>query len=579
MVFFWYRKIIISLIIVWLCIFTFFLPAQAIVNPLSAPNNRFGIHIIDQNDLTSAAQLVNSNGGEWGYVTLVIREDDRDQKKWQGIFDQMRRLKLIPLIRLATVPEGDTWRKPQPQDASGWADFLSSLNWVIKNRYIILYNEPNHAKEWGNDLKPEEYTRVVNAFYQALKLKSPDYFILPAGFDLSAPTAPGTMDTLTYWQFMVAEDPQVFSRFDGWTSHSYPNPGFSGSVSDMGRLSIKGYRWEIQTLSSLGLIPDIPVFITETGWLHTDGLSLHYGAYSPEKIADFFNDAFLNVWQDSNLVAVTPFLLNYQNPPFDHFSWTKPGGVEVYPHYSAVQLLPKIAGQPIQIKSAKIDSPIVPLTLINDSEYRLPINITNTGQTIWDTSTHSLTLDSLLIRSGSLTVPLPQLEPGEAGTVYVDAHTPTDYTSPITTNIVFSDAQGPFMSPLTAKTSLIPPPSLLTKVQLWYKRISTGNDFTLLIYDQNDVVKKIYPFSVTDGVGIVPEIRDVIPNQNYRFVITKPYYLPRQQFSVLNPQRTLVTFERLLPVDLYPDGQLTIKDYLFSLINPKLILTQLFKFT
>ena len=47
-------------------------------------NNRFGIHILDETDLADAAALVNSNGGEWGYVTLVIRQDERDSARWSG---------------------------------------------------------------------------------------------------------------------------------------------------------------------------------------------------------------------------------------------------------------------------------------------------------------------------------------------------------------------------------------------------------------------------------------------------------------------------------------------------------------
>ena len=76
--------------------------AQAIYDPLSQPNNRFGIHIIDENDLQDAANLVNSSGGDWGYVKIVIREDDRNLEKWQAIFDRMRKMHLIPLVRLAT---------------------------------------------------------------------------------------------------------------------------------------------------------------------------------------------------------------------------------------------------------------------------------------------------------------------------------------------------------------------------------------------------------------------------------------------------------------------------------------------
>ena len=84
----------------------------AIVDPLNAVNNPFGIHILDENDLEDAAKLVNSSGGDWGYVTLVIRKDERNPKRWQEVFDRMRNLHLIPIVRIATRQMDDGWEKP-----------------------------------------------------------------------------------------------------------------------------------------------------------------------------------------------------------------------------------------------------------------------------------------------------------------------------------------------------------------------------------------------------------------------------------------------------------------------------------
>src|SRR3990167_3647177 len=86
---------------------------HAFYDPMSRKNNKYGIHIIDENDLTSASALVNSTGGDWGYVTLVIPENERKWEKWQSAFSEMRRLHLIPIIRLATRLEGDTWAMPE----------------------------------------------------------------------------------------------------------------------------------------------------------------------------------------------------------------------------------------------------------------------------------------------------------------------------------------------------------------------------------------------------------------------------------------------------------------------------------
>ena len=96
------RRIIwFSLLLLWLLLVQ---PAQAIVDPRQTPNNRVGIHVLEQEDLKPAAQLVNTNG-DWGYVTVVIRLNDLNQEKWQAIFDEMSRRHLIPIFRFATAPE------------------------------------------------------------------------------------------------------------------------------------------------------------------------------------------------------------------------------------------------------------------------------------------------------------------------------------------------------------------------------------------------------------------------------------------------------------------------------------------
>src|SRR3989339_629465 len=102
----------------------------------SEPNNIYGIHLAQPQleALKEASDLVNSNGGKWGYVTLVIQENDRDVSKWQSVFDSLRELHLIPITRIATSAEGENWRRPEKKDADQWINFLNSLNWVVKNR-------------------------------------------------------------------------------------------------------------------------------------------------------------------------------------------------------------------------------------------------------------------------------------------------------------------------------------------------------------------------------------------------------------------------------------------------------------
>src|SRR4030043_2350029 len=103
--------------------FLFLGPAKTQAADLSFPNNKFGIHLAvpAYEDLEKAADLVNAYG-DWGYVTLVMQEDDLNKEKWQGVFNQARRLHLIPIIRLATSFENGHWRAPQTDEAPKWAE-------------------------------------------------------------------------------------------------------------------------------------------------------------------------------------------------------------------------------------------------------------------------------------------------------------------------------------------------------------------------------------------------------------------------------------------------------------------------
>lgn len=298
-------------------------------------NNHFGIHIMGEQDLDNAAHLVNSNGGEWGYVTMVIREDERDVTRWTNVFRRLNELKLTPIVRLATRMQDDgTWSKPAEGQSIAWVDFLNTLPWPTENRYVVLFNEPNHSKEWGGNINPEEYASLSREYWEELKKANTNFFVLPAALDLAAPDGSKTMNATTFFERMHKHDQYIFTIFDGWNSHSYPNPGFSGSPHDTGKTSIRGFEWELDHLAQYYLSKDIPVFITETGWKNS------------EKASENYKIAFEQVWNHPNIRAVTPFLLNYSQPPFNKFSWTDPITNEFRPQYEAIQLLPKPSGSP-----------------------------------------------------------------------------------------------------------------------------------------------------------------------------------------------------------------------------------------
>jgi|SRR5579885_1934283 len=316
-------------------------PTFAIVDPLSVPNNKIGISILFASELQQAAQLVNGNGGQWGYVTIPIQWGDRDIVKWQNFMDEAKQLHVIPILRLST--EGDyfntqVWRKPLLSDLLDFANFLNSLNWPVKNRYVIVFNEVNRADEWGGSVDPAAYAQLLSNAVKIFKARSPDFFIISAGLDNAAPNQ-GT-EYMNEYDFMRAMNdavPGIFGQVDGLASHSYPNPGFSQPPDTSNQTGTASFSFEEQLAKNLGG-KDLPVFITETGWSND--------AVSEQTIVDYYQQALQNVWNDSYIVAITPFLLNAQDGPFTQFSFLDAGG-QFSKEYQFFQNLAKAKGQPV----------------------------------------------------------------------------------------------------------------------------------------------------------------------------------------------------------------------------------------
>ncbi len=316
---------------------------HAIYPPLSVPNNRVGVHILDPNEIFSAAKLVNSSGGDWGYVTLPIRSDDRDIAKWTEFFQNCRKLHIIPIIRLTTYVDRTNWESPTVYDLVDFANFLDQMPWPTNNRYIIVFNEPNHANEWGGQINPAEYAKLLVNAKSIFSARSPDFFILSAGLDMSVPTSKTSLEAFQFYRRMTQAVPRWIDSVDGLSVHSYPNPGFSAPVNSRSRFGLKSYDYERTYLLSLNLtrVQSLPFFVTETGRKN------QYPFYTP---------AFTSVWTEPNIVAITPFLLFAASPDFASFSLLdqnhQPKDV-----YKEIESLPKIVGSPLLNPNQSVLSP------------------------------------------------------------------------------------------------------------------------------------------------------------------------------------------------------------------------------
>ena len=190
-------------------------PAFALYDPRTIPNNKAGVHLLDPAEINEAAKLVNSNGGDWGYVTVPIQPTDRDKAKWQHFMEQAKSLHLIPIIRITTIPRGGTWSTGHDTDLVDFANFLGELDWPVENRYIILFNEVNRSAEWGGQVDPEKYASIVKNAYSIFKERSLDFFMLGPSLDSALPNTSTSLSAPNYLSRMAKADPLVWTYFDG----------------------------------------------------------------------------------------------------------------------------------------------------------------------------------------------------------------------------------------------------------------------------------------------------------------------------------------------------------------------------
>ena len=552
-----------SLVCLVLILFSVSTPVAAINEDASRPNNKFGIHIAKPHDedIRKAAELVNGNGGAWGYVTVVMREDELNKSQWQEHFNMMRELKLIPIVRLATRGEGDNWRRPTVEDAKKWGDFLDSLQWPVKNRYVLLFNEPNHAQEWGGAADPYNYAEVAEAFAVELRNRNTDYIVMLGGLDAAAPQQPPRYMNSEYFLDVVIQEMganRYQELFGAFASHSYPNPGFVGSPGASGKGTVRSYEYELAQLKRLGVTKTLPVFITETGW---DGDSI-----GRDRAAEYFHNVFENVWgPDDRIRAVTPFILNYQGEPFLKFSWRKFQSEEMYPQFNVIRDLSKTYGSP-KVDEAGSMRYKLPSRLTEKSSFHFLVQLKNTGQGYWDVDHRYRLAIEGVSQQNYLVSDLVGIKPNQSRDIDIYINT-EDPTSTKEARLVLYREQEKVLEGPLWKFQVLALPSLKITTGFFPKRTTTSDTFELQVFDEKEeLVFRRKDVSVSEGEGIIEAVRNVTFGETYRIVLLHPGYLPRQIYITFNEGENQVTFESMWPLDFDNSGGLTWGDFpaLFS---------------
>ncbi len=284
---------------------------------LAAEGQVLGIHILNPGELDDAIELIQPQNSQisdkWQYVTIPLTLNDLEKRdEWQTFFDHAREKKVIPLVRLTSSFENGAWKVPNRKETTNLVAFLGSLQWPTDQKHIIVFNEVNHAKEWGNHIDPAEYARILRFTADWAHSEQKNFVVLPAAMDLAAPNGTVTREAFTYLNQMVEADPEVLNSVDAWNSHSYPNPGFSSSPTRTAQNSLRGFEFELAFLKQK-TGRDFPVFITETGWV--------VNRQTSRWLESYYEYALQHIWSHPQVVAVTPFVLRGDPGPFSGFTF------------------------------------------------------------------------------------------------------------------------------------------------------------------------------------------------------------------------------------------------------------------
>jgi hypothetical protein len=299
--------------------------------PVMAQGQVLGVHILHPYEITDAKELVDVKEGDedtWHYVTIPLTLDDiKKEDEWRGFFQEAKKQKIIPLVRLSSRFENGAWKVPNRKEIVDLITFLEKLEWPTDKKYIMVFNEVNHAKEWGGRIDPAEYAEILQFTADWAHSEQTNFIVMPAAMDLAAPNGSSTMEAFTYLNAMLAYNPEILNVVDVWNSHSYPNPGFSSSPERTTKNSLRGYQHELAFVKEK-TGRDLQVMITETGWVKTPTTS--------RTLESYYTYALQHIWSDSRIIAVTPFVLRGDPGPFSGFTFLDKNGKPTV-HYAAMQ--------------------------------------------------------------------------------------------------------------------------------------------------------------------------------------------------------------------------------------------------
>ena len=246
-------------------------------------NPKMGVHTrltdeVEPWKIKHTLELVRQMGAPWivEYFPWAYLEPKPGRFNWDHtdlVIDHANRQGLTVIARLGYVPE---WARPKESTPlylgeERFVDFGRFAaefvrRYAGKVDYVILWNEPNLALEWGYErVDPEKYVRMLQTVYPMIKEANPDVQVLAGALapTLALPDSEWGMNDLEYLQRMY--DTGAADYFDilaihayGW--HSEPDEPASPEAVNFRRSELLR---QIMVDNGDG---DKPAMITEGGW-------------------------------------------------------------------------------------------------------------------------------------------------------------------------------------------------------------------------------------------------------------------------------------------------------------------------
>lgn len=534
---------------------------------------KFGVHMLSPSDedYVKASELINSNGGANCWVTVVFREDEMKAEDLQRIHDLARRHEFNIIHRLEKgFDDKGNWYMPTQDTVKKFIDEIETINPYSKDVYVTLGNEPTHSAMCGG-CTPEQYANWAADAIQILHTASRDdditYQVGLAGQDLASPQQPanGLYDAGIFMERMFAAQPNLLCEIDMWVSHSYPR-SFVGSGTATGRLSPKGYAWELQFAENQAQsdckdhVKNLPVMITETGYrTGPSGVS--------QEVAFAQTQGMLDIYAaDPRVKAVTFFAYRFCDEPFQAFALAGCDVSSLNGVGQALQAFPKGTGDVRHLYKARTKA-TCPEELVENMDFECEIVATNKGTDIWKDIGGEYGLRVLGVKAtgdeGSPSFSVSRfrdIEPGKDLTVTL-RYNPGNVIGEHDVTLGLMRKGRLVLGLANWKVPVYEAPIFKAHVENIFGRNITANNAQLQIFDMEDNLVFKKNVNISKGMLDAGKISGVIFQECYRPVLIVPGNLPVQkQCLIFDKGETFVELPRLLPLDTNQDGALTFSD-------------------